>query len=76
MDPLSCYRIKAKPGLDWLRDLAVKRDLERLYIQCPDRLASGALYHIKLDVVQSTGTLLPACARTCRRQKGSQGAHK
>ncbi len=31
-----------RPGLDQLRDLAIQGDLERLYIQCPDRLASGA----------------------------------
>ncbi len=31
-----------RPDLDRLRDLAVQGELERLYVQCPDRLASGA----------------------------------
>ena len=32
----------ARPALDRLRDLAVAGEIDRVYIQSPDRLASGA----------------------------------
>ena len=32
----------ARPGLDKLRDLVASGDLDRVYVQSPDRLASGA----------------------------------
>ena len=44
-----------RPGLDQLRDLAIQGDLERLYIQCPDRLASGAKLIFLVEEFQKAG---------------------
>ena len=45
----------ARPGLDRLRDMALLGDLERLYILCPDRLASGAKLIFLVEEFQKSG---------------------
>lgn len=46
---------RVRPGLDRLRDLAAAGELERLYIQCPDRLASGAKLVVLVEEFQQQG---------------------
>ena len=46
-----------RPGLDHIRDLATQGELKQLYIQCPDRLASGA----KLMFFGSSAISLQGC---------------
>lgn len=41
-----------RPGLDRLRDLVAPGDLDRLYVQCPDRLASGARLMLLVEELQ------------------------
>ena len=43
------------PGLDRLRDLVSQGEIDRLYIQCPDRLASGARLIILVEELQQHG---------------------
>ena len=45
----------ARPSLDQLRDMALLGDLERLYILCPDRLASGAKLIFLVEEFQKSG---------------------
>ena len=45
----------ARPGLDRLRDLAVAGELNRVYVQSPDRLASGAKLIILVEELQQNG---------------------
>jgi len=44
-----------RPGLDRLRDLGGQGELERLYVQCPDRLASGAKLIILVEEFKQYG---------------------
>ena len=44
-----------RPGLDRLRDLVVQGDIDRIYIQSPDRLASGAKLIILVEEFQDNG---------------------
>ncbi|MCI0869970.1 MAG: recombinase family protein [Chloroflexi bacterium] len=44
-----------RPGLDRLRDLVGQGDIDRIYIQCPDRLASGAKLVILVDEFHDSG---------------------
>ncbi|MFH1087770.1 MAG: recombinase family protein [Chloroflexota bacterium] len=44
-----------RPGLDRLRDLAAQGDIDRLYVQCPDRLASGARLMLLVEEFQQQG---------------------
>ena len=44
-----------RPGLDRLRDLAAQGEVDRVYIQAPDRLASGAKLMVLVDELQSHG---------------------
>ena len=44
-----------RPGLDRLRDLAKLGQVQRLYLQCPDRLASGAKLILLVEELQQLG---------------------
>ena len=44
-----------RPGLDNLRDLASQSELDRLYVQCPDRLGSGAKLILLVEEFQHQG---------------------
>ena len=44
-----------RPGLDHLRDLMAQGELDRLYVQCPDRLASGAKLMVLVEEFQEHG---------------------
>lgn len=44
-----------RPGLDRLRDLVVQREIDRLYVQCPDHLASGARLMLLWEEFQRHG---------------------
>ena len=44
-----------RPKLDRLRDLVAQGELDRLYIQCPDRLASGAKLMLLVEEFQQPG---------------------
>jgi len=44
-----------RPGLDRLRDLMAQGELDRLYVQCPDRLAGGAKLVILVEEFQQHG---------------------
>ena len=44
-----------RPSLDKLRDLVAQNELDRLYVQCPDRLASGARLMILVEEFQEHG---------------------
>ena len=44
-----------RPALDRLRDLAAQRDVSKVYVQSPDRLASGARLVILAEEFQEQG---------------------
>lgn len=44
-----------RPGLDRLRDLVAQGDIDRIYIQAPDRLASGAKLMVLVEEFQDRG---------------------
>ena len=44
-----------RPGLDSLRDLEAQGERDRLYIQCPDRLAGGAKLELLVEEFQQHG---------------------
>ena len=44
-----------RPGLDRLRDLVAQEEVERVYIQAPDRLASGAKLMLLVEELQDHG---------------------
>ena len=44
-----------RPALDRLRDLVAQGDIDRIYIQSPDRLASGAKLIILVEEFQDNG---------------------
>ncbi len=44
-----------RPSLDRLRDLVAQGEFDRLYVQCPDRLASGAKLVVLVDEFQQHG---------------------
>ena len=47
-----------RPGLDRLRDLVSEGEIDRLYVQCPDRLASGARLMLLWEEFQQHGVEL------------------
>ena len=44
-----------RPHLDRLRDLVAKGETDRIYVQCPDRLASGAKLVLLVEELQNHG---------------------
>ena len=44
-----------RPGLDRVRDLGARGEIDHLYIQCPDRLASGARLVLLVEELQGLG---------------------
>ena len=48
----------ARPGLDRLRDLVAQREVERIYIQALDRLASGTKLLVLYEELQERGVQL------------------
>ena len=44
-----------RPGLDRVRDLGLRGEIDHLYIQCPDRLASGARLVLLVEELQGLG---------------------
>ena len=44
-----------RPSLDRLRDMVAQGELDRIYVQCPDRLASGAMLIILVEEFQQHG---------------------
>lgn len=74
-----------RPGLDRLRDLAGQGELERLYVQCPDRLASGAKLIILVEEFKQHGVevvflrgAVAVITSGCRahHDRGPEGTHR